>query len=121
MVLNATMLVQFINFFIAYLLIDRILLRKAVSIIDQNRREKAELMEKIQHERELVNDRQALKVEKWSAMRKVFAKHAPKKQEFPEIKIPEVSLKVSMEPGELDRCCDRVETMLIKRVADGIR
>ena len=120
MMLNATIIVQFVNFFVAYLLIDRILLRKAVSIIQQERQEHATLMAEIQHEREHVNNREVLKVEKWHAIRKIFAKRIPKKQELPEVKIPEVTLDVSVSSAEMDRYRDQVEKVLIRRVGDGI-
>lgn len=119
MMLNATMIVQFVNFFMAYLLIDRILLRKAVSIIQQERQEQATLMEEIQHERDHVNSKKALKIEKWHAIRKIFAKRIPKKRELPEVKIPEISLG-SVSSAEIDRYRDQVEKVLIRRVGDGI-
>lgn len=118
--LNVTLIIQLFNFFLAYVLIDRVLLRKAVSIIQTTRQDQDLLMEEIEQERERLTKKELLKEKKWCDFKKIFAQKIPKKQEVPSVKIPDISLEVSMSRSEIDRSSDYLEKIVVQKVIDGV-
>ena len=120
MTINGTLIIQFFNFFLAYFLIDRILLKKAVPIIQNMRQEQATLMKEIQEEQDHLTEKELLKEKKWYDYKKIFAQTIPKKLEISSEEVPDISFKIIMSAVEMDRCSDQLEKIVVQEVIDGV-
>jgi hypothetical protein len=80
MTINLTLFFQLLHFLCAYLLIDRLLLRKVVSIITEEQLAQEQLMKAIACERQEVAQKELLKNEQWLAYQEDFLKHAPTRE-----------------------------------------
>ena len=118
MTLNATLLVQIINFFFAYLLIDRILLRKVVGIIQHDRQEKSTLMKDIELQRDKVAGREQVKADKWGKFRGQFLEKIPLLKEPPTMKKVTIPLKFAISPADIEWYAGQLKNVLIERVGD---
>jgi len=118
MTLNATVLVQIVNFIIAYYIIDRVFLRKAVAIVLHERTEHATLMKDIELQREKVAEREQTKASRWQLFRKQFQQKSPQFKEpavQKEIKIP---LKTTVSPADVEWYADHLKSTLIAKVGN---
>jgi hypothetical protein len=118
MTLNATLFFQIINFIIAYYIIDRVFLRKAVAIIQRERTEYATLMKDVQLQREKVAEREHTKIARWLQFREQFMQKVPSLQErlvMREISIP---LKENVSPADVEWYAEQLKDTLIARVGN---
>ncbi len=116
MTLNGTIIVQLINFIIAYFIIDRLLLRKAVALIQQECTEQDNLMKDIQKERDYVSDNEEQKKLEWEQFFQQFKQESPKIIERPSFKkferIPKIGEKL---PSiEVKRTTNELKDLLIE-------
>ncbi len=76
--INATIIIQAINFFIAYLLFRFILLKKAYAAIKEDDRAKASLEQLVADDKRLVEQRRQETLDQWHASYSFFKAHVPK-------------------------------------------
>lgn len=119
MMLNATLLVQACNFFIAYLIIDRLLLRPTIRVIANEEQERSLLLKEINHEQEIVIQYQERKLHEWQTFQSSFASHIPHLAEI--VSITEMpSMIISQEPElhEVKTAIRDLEQFLITRIGN---
>ncbi len=75
--LNATLIVQVINFGIAYILFRAILFKPAVATIEQERAHLDALNERIANDRKKFEDRKQVQREQWLLSKEYFGQHTP--------------------------------------------
>lgn len=75
--INATLLVQAGNFFIAYLLFRIILLKPACAIIAQEDASRDSLEEQIAHGHEQLNEKKELQKKQWLQVHQFYKKNQP--------------------------------------------
>lgn len=80
--LNGTFFVQAINFFIAYLIIDRILLRAAVKEITADAQAKKQIKQAVQYEADTVKQLEGERAQAWQVACNAFAKKMPQIKRF---------------------------------------
>lgn len=118
--INATLFVQIVNFGIAYLLLNRWLLRPGVAIIQKEEDQHSALMKAIQKERDIVLQKEASLLTTWQAFRSFFAQKSPKPFkpyliELSEIGDLEPPKKLSSE--EKKQAISVIEDIIIKTVS----
>jgi hypothetical protein len=74
---NITFFIQAFHFFIAYIILTRILLKPAVSLFAQEKKHQDRLMQEIAHERMRLTDAQEDKHKRWLYCQRSFKEHAP--------------------------------------------
>lgn len=77
MMINATLLVQLLNFLIAYTLIDRFLLRRCVAMVEDERHSEEALRNSIALEKTQLLRQEDLKKSMWQQCQSFFAKNIP--------------------------------------------
>lgn len=75
--LNGTLFIQILNFVFVYILVDRILLKKAVKLIYQEQDEQANLMTDIAQKRNEVLAQENEMQEHWYNHQRIFSEHIP--------------------------------------------
>lgn len=75
--INATLLVQAGNFFIAYLLFRVILLKPACRLIDQENSYNESLQEQVQQGHEQIEEKKALQKKQWVTVHQFYKKNHP--------------------------------------------
>lgn len=75
--INATLVVQIINFFVAYIVIDRFFLRNVVNVIQQENHHHESLAASIELEKNNLLIRQRVKEDAWMNYRQLFSQHIP--------------------------------------------
>ena len=118
MTLNATLFVQMINFIIAYIIIDRLLLRKSVKIIQHERSEQDDLMKDIQLQRDRVSGKQEDKQAKCEGFCVQFEAQSPHILIPPSFKDFEKDVEVPKKPSmqDIKYYADDLEALLVKKV-----
>ena len=96
--INFTLVVQLINFFIAYILIERLLLRPAVAIIREEDEERFKLQNLVAFNKERLEQKEFDKQQEWRSLQEIFAKSIPRTI-TPEL---EVIKQVMIEPQSPD-------------------
>ena len=118
MVINATMLVQAFNFFIAYLLLRTLLFKPAIKAIQEEQREEEHLKTLIKEREEKLQDIEEQKKQAWQEAQEEFSNATP------EVK-PEYITKVDVEPvveekkltdKEIEKLADDVQKAILKKV-----
>jgi NAD-dependent oxidoreductase involved in siderophore biosynthesis len=120
MTLNATVIVQIFHFIIAYFIIDRLFLSKAVALIQKEKSEQETLMRAIQKERDAVARKQHEKNLAWQEFQRQFQHTAPSLLERPlyaqyEKKVPQCT-KVT--EHEINEYVARLQKLLMEKVID---
>lgn len=120
MTLNGTLLIQGINFIIAYFIIDRLLLRKAVKQIQEEQRRQETLMKDIQIERDQVATQEEQKKVEWQNFRLQFEKKSPSLIERPSFKefTKKPKLPEELTETEIAQTAQHLEKLIIKKVSD---
>ncbi len=120
MTINATLIIQMVHFIIAYFIIDRLLLRKAVGIIDHERSTQEVLMKEIESERETVAHKEQEKESLWHQFRKRFLLDSPSIIEFPVFQDYEktISPLSTFSKEEIKRYAPDLEQIVIKKVTN---
>jgi hypothetical protein len=75
--INATLFIQLIHFFVAWKLIDRVLLHNAVNAVQSERRKEEELFEAIDKEKSMLLVTIKEKNDEWASFRHIFQRHTP--------------------------------------------
>ncbi len=118
MTLNGTIIIQIFNFIIAYLIIDRLLLRKSVALIQQERWQQDSLMKDIQIERTRVSENKAEKKMEWEQFCQQFKQESPKIISQPSFTKFEQKVAPSKKPSSTDvkHFATELEKLLIEKV-----
>ncbi|MGE0207156.1 MAG: hypothetical protein AB7R69_04905 [Candidatus Babeliales bacterium] len=118
--LNGTVFVQIINFFIAYIIIDRILLRRAIFFIQKENADQASLMKDIQQERDIVEQKQRIKDNDWLHFCKEFGKKSPGQPVFPSAQEFVQPLSPVSKPDQqhIDSSINNLTNFIEKKVSD---
>ncbi len=112
--LNGTFLVQAIHFFIAYLIMDRLLLRPVVRVITQDQQEKKQAQQAVQYEADTVKQLEHDRSRAWNATCKAFVKEMPPIKRFGKEmaqphELPDIHVLSAHEVNQLiDQCVDKV-------------
>lgn len=120
MTLNATLFLQIFHFILAYFILDRLLLRKAVDIIQKEQADQEALMNGIQKERDAVAEKQEQKQIDWQRYQNQFMEKIPQPIIQPKltlfekktVSIPEVS------ENEINRYAHELKSLLIEKVTN---
>ena len=75
--LNATLIVQVINFGLAYIILRFLVFQPALNLILSQRRATQELQETIAHKKEKLEQQNIVRDEQWVACRNFFAQNRP--------------------------------------------
>jgi len=75
--INATLFVQAINFFIAYLLFRFILLKPAYQAIQLEQQEKDQLEERVESDKKALDDMRQLKIAQWRSCQQQCTDYIP--------------------------------------------
>ena len=123
MTLNATLLVQIFHFLIAYLILDRLFLRKAVGIIQQEKAEQDALMQEIQKERDAVAQKHAQKEKAWQGFQQQFAKETPRLIQRPRFSEHQKEMPYHEEPtkNEVQESAALLQELLTQKVTHDIK
>ena len=121
MEINITILVQIVNFTIAYVIIRTLLLKPAVAVILQEEKQRAEIDTSIENIEKANKAKEETKAYQWAASRQEFGEHAPEISESERVlrtqatvelpAIPEIDKK-SIEP-----MTDSLTTELVERIS----
>jgi hypothetical protein len=116
--INATLFVQAINFFIAYLLFRFILLKPAYRIIQQEQWEKERLEDRIAADKQLLVDMHHMRVAQWRSCQQVCKSYMPgeinKAEMFRNI-VPIIAVKAIL-TKERHHMTDRVSGAIVSRI-----
>jgi hypothetical protein len=116
--INATLLVQVGNFFIAYFLFRIILLRRACQVIDQEDAYRESLNEQIMHGREQFDEKKALQRKQWLQLHQFYKKNQPTLLDH-QVVFHEGGSFVSIEQlsmQEIETLAHQMSTTIVERV-----
>lgn len=71
--INITLVIQVCNFIIAYVIFDRVLLRRAVAVLDAQNGEKILITERIEQVTERIQEQEDENAQRWQACKEGFA------------------------------------------------
>ncbi|HJZ23840.1 MAG TPA: hypothetical protein VJ201_05255 [Candidatus Babeliales bacterium] len=77
MQINATLIVQMINFGIIYFLLDRILFRKVIAIVQDEEYQEQKILEDLHHEQKKLNSIKQTISAQWNESQQEFKKTSP--------------------------------------------
>lgn len=118
MTINGTLFVQMINFLIAYLLIDRFLLRTAVKVIQHEHTEYNQLISDVKQEQENVSKQAAKKINEWHQHQEQFMQYIPQKVVVLMPKIPELKT-VSVSSEAIQKMVPALTEIIEEKVLHG--
>ncbi len=115
--INITLVVQAINFLIAYIIIRFLLFKPVVQELQQEWHEKDALNESIEKGKLAINDKIAIKDDNWRQCRNYFKKHAPKLDYVP-AKLEDIPIRVELEISRAQRAALEAEVaeLIVKEV-----
>lgn len=92
--INLTLLIQAINFIIAYFIITKIVLKPAIEVFAKETEIDQKLHQSIEIAKEKVNKKEAFKQERWQVCQRYFKQHQPESEfKITETKIGKIELK----------------------------
>ena len=119
--INATFFIQLFHFFIAYIILDRLLLRPWFSIIQDDEQTKATLNVSLDEARQQVHEKELLKQRLWEEARHTFSKATPPLSHAPSIsfvaRTPSPSLFM-LDTQAMERYKEEMEHYLITRLGN---
>ncbi len=118
---NATLIVQAINFFIAYLLFRFILLKPAYQVITEENQNEAELQELVSRDKMALEEKKDEQLEQWRVCKQYCKDYIPELPDEASLFrgiAPKVTIS-SLSKHELDTMKDRITKTIISLV--GVR
>ncbi len=120
MTINATILLQALNFFIAYILLRELLLKPAIQLLDLQQATRDGVRKTIEQYEAVIDRKKRQKQEQWMATRDHVARNMPVIQ--PEVMVTRVAVRpVAMpevSPQEIDTLTCDVTNELVKQVSE---
>lgn len=119
--LNATLIIQAINFFVAYILLRSLLLKPAVAAVQQERAQSGELREAIDHNHTLIDQKGDERNQQWEECHQMYTESKPAveeqelyvfKQLSPDVEYPEISQEV------VEQLVTQATDELVKKVSN---
>ena len=118
MEVNMTLIIQGVNFFLAYLVLDKILLRPLVVLIQKNKIEREARFHCIFGLEESVSQQTKYKIVQWAAYQKDFVKKipgVPDKYKKQRALLKQLHIE-SLDENESALMCNKVKEAIIKKV-----
>jgi hypothetical protein len=88
--INVTLIVQIIHFFIAYLLISRLVLKPGLVLVRQEQHEKKQALQRVTVEQERIAQKQEAKRQRWQLCQDYFNEHKPSQVSFVPTRMGEI-------------------------------
>lgn len=117
MTLNLTLLVQAIHFFIAYVLINRLLLKPALKVITDEKEKRDLLQARLEQEKMNVDRARKVMGNRWGECRAYFAHHRPLKEFYSLLVDTTVPLTLEKPSSkEINRLKQELVSVLVSRL-----
>ena len=122
MVINLTLIVQIIHFFIAYMLISRLVLKPGLALVQQEQNEKQRALQRVAAEQAVAADKQEIRKQRWKLCQEYFNEHKPLELHVARMRTISSRRQVQIEPldkQQLENLMHVIVKKLKAKVAHG--
>ena len=115
---NATLLVQAINFFVAYLMLRYLFIKPAVKAIEQEQQEKDHLQANIDEREKKLQKTAEKKEQEWSEFQEQFSHASPpvKKARIAHADVKPIKKEQELTEQQQDQIAEDVKEAIVKKV-----
>jgi Co/Zn/Cd efflux system component len=114
--INLTIIVQIINFLVAYTIIGKMLFRPGIALINHDEDVQRRLQQEQRDAQELLHQKELHKQDLWKITRHKFALALPRQQEIPPVPIGTELHLPKLNPALMQQEIDHVSKLLQARI-----